>query len=117
MIDAGRTSVVQAAELAWNSVRRELPVIPLVGSRDLIGQAKGVLSERFDITADAALALLKRLAAQSDRPLDEVSRWVVKGAQSTLRRPQHDAAHATQTRAGNRDAELKRQLIREATRC
>jgi ANTAR domain len=117
MIDAGRTSVLQVAEVAWNSLR-ELPVRPVLGSRDVIAQAKGVLSERFDITADAALALLKRLAAHSDRSLDEVSRWVVKGAQSALRRPPQDVAPATKTApARGKDAELKRQLIREATRC
>jgi hypothetical protein len=117
MIDVGRTSVLQVAELTRNSVRRAFQVRLVVDSREVIGQAKGVLSERFDVTADAALALLERLAAGSDSSLDEVSRWIVDGAGATLRRPAHDVAHAAQRSARGRDAELKRQLIREATRC
>lgn len=96
MIDLGRSSVLQVAELAWNSMRREFQIRPVSGSRDVVGEARGVLSDRFDITADAALALVKRLAARSDSSVDEVSRHLVKGAEST---------------------ELKRQLIREGTRC
>jgi hypothetical protein len=100
-----------------NSVRRAFQVRLVVDSREVIGQAKGVLSERSDITADAALALLERLAAWSDSSLDEVSRWIVEGAHSALRRPSRDAEHATQRAARGREAELRRQLIREATRC
>ena len=44
-----------------------------LASRDLIGQAKGVLMERYKITADQAFALLARASQDTNRKLTEVA--------------------------------------------
>jgi transcriptional regulator with GAF, ATPase, and Fis domain len=48
-----------------------------LGSRDIIGQAKGMLIERFDV-AVAAFALLTRLAEESHRPVVVVARELLE---------------------------------------
>ena len=44
-----------------------------VDRRDLIGQAKGILMERFNITADQAFTVLSRTSQQSNRKLYDVA--------------------------------------------
>ncbi|WP_432503438.1 GAF and ANTAR domain-containing protein [Kineococcus arenarius] len=44
-----------------------------IASRDVIGQAKGILMERFKITADQAFALLTRVSQERNRKLREVA--------------------------------------------
>ncbi len=44
-----------------------------VASRDVIGQAKGILMERFKITADQAFALLNRVSQDTNRKLRDVA--------------------------------------------
>lgn len=113
MIDAGRTSVLQVAEVAWNSVRRERQFRPVSGTRDAVGKARDALGDRFDITAEAALSLLERLAAQCGTSLEQVSRQLI-GGPSTVRRAPRNLAPPV---AHDDKAELHRRLIREATRC
>jgi GAF domain-containing protein len=47
-----------------------------VASRDVIGQAKGVLMERYKITADQAFALLVRVSQDTNRKLQEVAEYL-----------------------------------------
>lgn len=47
-------------------------------TRDIIGQAKGVLMERFDIDAVAAFDLLVRLSQTSNTPLAELARHLIQ---------------------------------------
>jgi AmiR/NasT family two-component response regulator len=42
-------------------------------TRDIIGQAKGVLMERFDIDATEAFRLLVRLSQNSNTPVAELA--------------------------------------------
>ena len=49
-----------------------------LASRDLIGQAKGMLMERFTIDAVAAFELLRRLSQDTNTPLVEVARQVTE---------------------------------------
>ncbi len=49
-----------------------------IESRDLIGQAKGMLMERFDIDAAAAFGLLVRLSQDSNTPLARVAQKLVE---------------------------------------
>jgi GAF domain-containing protein len=48
-----------------------------LGSRDIIGQAKGILMERFDIDAGAAFALLTELAHKAHRPVVVIAKDVL----------------------------------------
>jgi AmiR/NasT family two-component response regulator len=44
-----------------------------ISSRDIIGQAKGILMERYKITADQAFAVLTRASSESNIKLREVA--------------------------------------------
>ncbi len=44
-----------------------------VGNRDLIGQAKGILMERYRLTADQAFQVLARVSQQTNRKLVDVA--------------------------------------------
>jgi transcriptional regulator with GAF, ATPase, and Fis domain len=57
--------------LAGQEWRRNMTVA--LGSRDVIGQAKGILMERYRLTPDAAFALLVRASQQTHTKLRVVS--------------------------------------------
>ncbi|MGN6337147.1 GAF and ANTAR domain-containing protein [Mycobacterium sp.] len=63
--------------LAWNSMRREQQFQSALASRDIIGQAKGMLMERFDISAMAAFELLCRLSQQSNTRLADIAERLI----------------------------------------
>ncbi|SDQ54105.1 GAF and ANTAR domain-containing protein [Quadrisphaera sp. DSM 44207] len=52
-----------------------------LGSRDVIGQAKGILMERFTITADQAFALLVRASQHGNRKLVDVAAALTRTGQ------------------------------------
>lgn len=60
--------------LVWQVLRRHEQFHSALASRDVIGQAKGMIMERFGIDAAQAFALLKRLSQESNRPLVDVAR-------------------------------------------
>lgn len=64
--------------LAWNLVRRDEQFRSALASRDIIGQAKGMIMERFKIDAVQAFELLKRLSQSSNTPLVAVARQLVE---------------------------------------
>lgn len=70
-------SLATHAALAWHMVRRDEQFRSALASRDVIGQAKGMLMERFDIDAVRAFELLKRLSQSTNTPLAEVAQQVV----------------------------------------
>jgi hypothetical protein len=47
-------------------------------SRDLIGQAKGILVERFGVDADRAFAMLVDSSQNTNMKLTDVARWLVE---------------------------------------
>jgi transcriptional regulator with GAF, ATPase, and Fis domain len=75
-VEAGLILATHTA-LAWKLVRREEQFRSALGSRDIIGQAKGMLMERFKIDAVQAFELLKRLSQGSNEPLASVARQLV----------------------------------------
>jgi transcriptional regulator with GAF, ATPase, and Fis domain len=78
--DAVESGLILAthAALAWKLVRREEQFRSALGSRDIIGQAKGMLMERFKIDAVQAFELLKRLSQNSNTPVAAVARQLVE---------------------------------------
>ncbi len=64
-----------------------------VQSRDLIGQAKGLLMARHDLTADQAFSRLVQLSQQTNVRLAEVAAWLVAevGSRDEPARPGPDA--------------------------
>ncbi|MFC5061923.1 GAF and ANTAR domain-containing protein [Actinomycetospora atypica] len=53
-----------------------------VESRDLIGQAKGILMERFDVTADQAFEMLINSSQETNVKLVDVARWLTRDQES-----------------------------------
>jgi AmiR/NasT family two-component response regulator len=48
-----------------------------LGSRDIIGQAKGMIIERFDLDAVAAFSLLAKLSQERNKFVNEIARHIV----------------------------------------
>lgn len=63
--------------VTWNLLRRQQQFRNALASRDLIGQAKGVLMERFAIDAVKAFELLRRLSQESNTKLVDVAHRVI----------------------------------------
>lgn len=69
--------------VAWSMVRRDEQFRSALASRDIIGQAKGMIMERFKIDAVQAFELLKRLSQSSNNALALVARELVESERYT----------------------------------
>ena len=69
--------------VAWNTMRRHEQFRSALASRDLIGQAKGILMERFAIDAVTAFELLRRLSQESNVKLVDVAERLVQADRPT----------------------------------
>jgi hypothetical protein len=63
--------------LAWSMMRRQDQFRSALASRDIIGQAKGVIMERFNLDAVEAFDLLARLSQQSNTKLFDIARALI----------------------------------------
>jgi AmiR/NasT family two-component response regulator len=63
--------------LTLDSVRHHRHLRSSLGSRDIIGQTKGILMERFAVDADSAFALLTSLAEKSQQPVVVVAKQLL----------------------------------------
>jgi ANTAR domain/GAF domain len=70
--------------LVWNMMRRDQQFRSALASRDIIGQAKGRLMERFDIDAAETFELLRRLSQESNTPIAHIAQRVVTGDRPLL---------------------------------
>ncbi len=66
------------AALAWGIVRHDQQLRSALASRDVIGQAKGILMERFNIDAAEAFELLRQLSQNSNIGVVEIAGRLVK---------------------------------------
>jgi AmiR/NasT family two-component response regulator len=105
MIDADRTAVRHIAERSRTTVSPDRQFGALA-SRDVVNQAKGILLERYGVTADAAFGLLQRLSEKSGVALVDVAHQLVNREGLIL-----PAA------AADPNVKLRREMVREATRC
>lgn len=64
--------------VAFSVLRERENLSVALTSRDLIGQAKGMVMERYGIDADEAFALLARLSQESNTKVAEIARQVVE---------------------------------------
>ena len=71
-IEVGLTYATHIA-IAWNILLRDEQFRSALASRDIIGQAKGIIMERFDVDAGHAFELLRRLSQGSNVPLAQVA--------------------------------------------
>jgi transcriptional regulator with GAF, ATPase, and Fis domain len=70
------------SSVAWNSARRDEQFKRALASRDTIGQAKGMIMERYGVDAVRAFELLRKLSQDSNVPLVQVAEQLVTKAQS-----------------------------------
>src|SRR5207248_2342076 len=67
--------------VAWNSARRDEQFKRALASRDTIGQAKGMIMERYGVDAVQAFDVLRKLSQDSTVPLVQVATELVTRAQ------------------------------------
>jgi AmiR/NasT family two-component response regulator len=67
------------AALVWNMMRRDQQFRVALVSRDVIGQAKGRLMERFGIDAAEAFQWLKQASQDGNTPIAQVAQRVTGG--------------------------------------
>jgi hypothetical protein len=72
------------SSVAWNAARRDEQFKKALGSRDVIGQAKGMLMERYGVDAFQAFDLLRKLSQDSNTPLFEIAADLVEQQQSAI---------------------------------
>lgn len=63
--------------LAWSMMRRQDQFRSALATRDIIGQAKGIVMERFNLDADEAFELLSHLSQQSNTKLHDLAHALV----------------------------------------
>jgi GAF domain-containing protein len=65
------------AAIAFSGARRSEQFRSALASRDIIGQAKGIVMERYKINAVAAFTLLMKVSQTSNTPVHEIARRLV----------------------------------------
>ncbi len=78
-IVAGSTFATQVA-LALHVGARQNQFDQALASRDVIGQAKGVVMQEYGVTADAAFEMLRRISQDSNTKLVDLAHRVVAGS-------------------------------------
>ncbi|OBG38451.1 GAF and ANTAR domain-containing protein [Mycobacterium sp. E3198] len=87
-LEVGLTFATHLA-LAWNISQRDKQFRSALVSRDIIGQAKGMVMERFGIDAVEAFELLKKLSQQSNTPVAELAQRLVGSHRLARKRRAH----------------------------
>jgi transcriptional regulator with GAF, ATPase, and Fis domain len=72
------------SSVAWNAARRDEQFKKALASRDVIGQAKGMLMERYGVNAIQAFDLLRKLSQDSNTPLIQIATDLVEKQQSAI---------------------------------
>ncbi|HKV20370.1 MAG TPA: ANTAR domain-containing protein, partial [Mycobacterium sp.] len=72
------------SSVAWNAARRDEQFKKALSSRDLIGQAKGMLMERYGVGAIQAFDLLRKLSQDSNTPLIQIAADLIEKQQSSI---------------------------------
>jgi GAF domain-containing protein len=70
------------SSVAWNSARRDEQFKRALASRDTIGQAKGMIMERYGVDAVQAFEVLRKLSQDSNVPVVAVATELVTKAQT-----------------------------------
>lgn len=65
--------------LVWNMARRDEQFRSALASRDVIGQAKGRMMERFTIDDAQAFAMLKVMSQDSNTPIAQIAQSIATG--------------------------------------
>jgi GAF domain-containing protein len=66
------------ASVAVATARQEVSLAQAVDARKLVGQAMGILMERFDMNADQAFAVLRRYSQDTNTKLRDVAAHLIE---------------------------------------
>lgn len=66
------------AALAYEGARKQAGLARSVASRQVIGQAQGILMERHKVTADQAFAMLVRVSQYSNTKLRDIAEQLIR---------------------------------------
>ena len=69
--------LAEHASVAIATARQEAALLQAIDARKLIGQAMGIVMERYDLDADRAFGVLKRYSQQSNRKLRDVAQELI----------------------------------------
>lgn len=69
------------AAIAFSSAREEQQIRAALTSRDVIGQAKGLLMERYTLGSQAAFALMSKLSQDTNTKLADLANQIVVDAE------------------------------------
>jgi GAF domain-containing protein len=69
--------------VAWNSARRDEQLQKALASRDAIGQAKGLIMERYGIGGIQAFDMLRKLSQDNNVPLIRIAEELIEKSRST----------------------------------
>jgi transcriptional regulator with GAF, ATPase, and Fis domain len=78
MHERATTLLATFAALALAEAQRADQMHDALGSRDVIGQAKGILMERYGVPADAAFGVLSRVSQAENLKLAQIARRLVE---------------------------------------
>ena len=81
----GRLLAAHAA-VAYSGAQREEHLLAAIETRDLIGQAVGLLMERYSITSERAFGTLVRFSRQTNRKLRDVAAELISDAEAGAHR-------------------------------
>jgi GAF domain-containing protein len=68
------------SSVAWNAARRDEQFKRALASRDMIGQAKGMIMERYGVDAIQAFEVLRKLSQDANVPLVQVATELIASA-------------------------------------
>jgi transcriptional regulator with GAF, ATPase, and Fis domain len=71
------------SSVAWNSARRDEQFRQALASRDIIGQAKGMIMERYAVDAVQAFDMLRKLSQDSNVPVTQIASDLVRRASAS----------------------------------
>lgn len=80
------------ASIALANVHQEQGLLMAIDARKAIGQAQGILMERFDIESDRAFEVLRRYSQHHNRKLHDVATWVVANRRRSIEEYADDLA-------------------------
>lgn len=69
--------IADHAAVAVANARTESTLWQAIEARKLVGQAQGILMERFDLTDEQAFAVLRRYSQDTNTKLREVARRLI----------------------------------------
>src|SRR5690606_32266841 len=72
------------ASVALANAHQEQGLLTAIDARKVIGQAQGILMERFDIDPDRAFEVLRRYSQNHNQKLHSVATWVVENRKRSV---------------------------------